>query len=271
MSAPRALAEWQRWLRWVWTDPRGVRAALSIPSPARPEPLPRVADRIGPGAPGRVRRLEVYANAYFERLLSALAAGFPTLRAAMGDGAFRGLAADYLRGHPSRSHRIDDVGRALPDFLVGRGDVLRDIAALERAVLESLTTDRSRGLAPGSLRGLPPAAWPRLRVRFDRSLRWVDVDWAVERLWDRRADPSPRRRPAAARRPGLLIVHWNSSGPACHRPSAPEARVFRRLSEGQPLGRALADGQGGLRPGAVGHWFARWAARGWIAEVRHGM
>src|SRR5580658_8222492 len=80
---PPRLAELQEWLRWVFTEPQGIAAALESEGPAlrRPEPGPRLLSWIADGPPiGLNRRLAVYADAYFLRLLDSLGADYKAVK-----------------------------------------------------------------------------------------------------------------------------------------------------------------------------------------------
>src|SRR5579864_9297536 len=78
-----SLAELQRWMRWIITEPRGIQEALSNPwtlDPAlagRYKEPERQLEVIEEAAPlSRHDRLDVYANAYFYRLLESLASDY---------------------------------------------------------------------------------------------------------------------------------------------------------------------------------------------------
>src|SRR5213076_598274 len=80
------LARLQRWMRWMLTDPRGVRVALDDgPGPRRArEPKPRLFGRVVGGED----RLGIYADAYFLRIRDSLANDFRAVRRAVGENAF---------------------------------------------------------------------------------------------------------------------------------------------------------------------------------------
>src|ERR1700730_7495100 len=90
----RQLAQIQRWLQAVITHPRAVQAARSA-SEARAEievPPDRIEDVVEPSKRRTsIERLEVYANAYYARLLECLRDEFPALLHAAGEEVFDGL------------------------------------------------------------------------------------------------------------------------------------------------------------------------------------
>ena len=64
-----------------------------------------------------VERLEVYANAYYARLLECLRDEFPALLHAVGEEVFDGLAFGYLQAYPSTSYTLSNLSRNFARFL----------------------------------------------------------------------------------------------------------------------------------------------------------
>src|SRR4051794_17690248 len=99
----------QNWLAWITTD--------------KPKSNPRrlighCADHIASLPPlSKKRRIDIYAFAYFERLMDALSDDFEATYKRVGDRAFRKLLSEYLKKHPSRSTSVSYVGAQLPAFL----------------------------------------------------------------------------------------------------------------------------------------------------------
>src|SRR5271168_2786264 len=62
-------------------------------------------------------RLEIYANAYFYRLLDVLKEEFPATRVVIGEANFHNLVTGYLVGYPPTQPSILYAGRNLPDFI----------------------------------------------------------------------------------------------------------------------------------------------------------
>src|SRR5580692_8704657 len=116
----RQLAQIQRWLQAVITHPDGVEAGLAS-SEAR--------DQIDVASDGveqvvepskrrtSVERLEIYANAYYARLLECLRDEFPALLHAAGEEVFDGLAFGYLQSYPSQSYTLADLSRQFAQYL----------------------------------------------------------------------------------------------------------------------------------------------------------
>ena len=58
-----------------------------------------------------VERLEIYAGAYYARLLECLRAEYPIMAEAMGTELFDEFAVEYLQHYPSHSYTLNDLGR----------------------------------------------------------------------------------------------------------------------------------------------------------------
>jgi len=153
LNAP-SLADLQRWLRWIITDPRGVDAALAgkagevdagwIESEPKPRQLGMV---VATPTASSVARVGIYASGYFWRLHDALAADFPGVREILGAGRFQRLAAEYLIKHPSRSPNLADLGCSFSRFSLDRElreefPFLPDLASLEWSIHLSLLAPR---------------------------------------------------------------------------------------------------------------------------------
>ncbi len=116
----RQLAQIQRWFQAVVTHPDGVEAGLTSPE-ARAEidvSPSRIEDMVDPSKRRTsVERLEVYANAYYARLLECLRDEFPALLHAVGEEVFDGLAFGYLQSYPSRSYTLSELSRQFAQYL----------------------------------------------------------------------------------------------------------------------------------------------------------
>lgn len=251
MPAP-PLAELQDRLRRVLADPRGPRAA------AGQGPVLSFIQEAPPL--GRAERLGIYANAYFARLLDALAAVFPATRRVLGAADFGRLVADYLSRHPSRSPIIENAAEALPAFLrehelCRARPFLGDLARLEWAVLECLYTDRLPALDPRVVSAVPAEAWASARLTLDPSARVIEAGWPVDLIWKGSADRSRRRK----RR---LLLYRDDHWVRVETLDGDAARAFRLLREGQTLG-AVCDGLEALCGPRKAAETARWLLADW--------
>ena len=282
---PPSLAQIQGWLRWLFTEPNGVEGALSpstrVPSSRRmrrlEEPKPRLAGWIEDGPPiGRVRRLSVYSNAYFLRLLESLGSDFEAVKRALGEGRFRSLAAEYLAQTPSRSWNITDLGSGFPGFVKTHAPSLEfpflpDLAELEWAVVRCLLTGRLPPFDPGPLEKASPEEWARAKLVLDPSVVLLDFDWPVHTLWLRRKTAGKKGQGGLSKpRATRLAVYRDDDWVSLRSLGPLEKKALGMIAEGLSLG-AVCDGlarlAGKKSPPDVQAWFSEWAGLGIIKKV----
>ncbi len=108
----------QRWLQRVATEPAGLQkgieraqASLGLSAVQLGEVI---NESVGPSAQ---RRLGIYHNGYFSRLLQCMRAEFPLLYNALDNNWFDQMAMRYLAHMPSRSPNLNELGKHFPAFL----------------------------------------------------------------------------------------------------------------------------------------------------------
>ena len=191
-AAP-SLRELQTWMRWVLTDPYGVRKALEH---RRGEPRRRCLDSIVEAPPlDRLERLDIYAEGYYSRLLECLEDDYETLKRVLGDKLFRRLVADYLEAHPSRSYTAAELGRHMPEFIAGWElaealPYLPDLARLEWLCVESFFAENLPVYDLAKLQTIPESRWPKARFRLDPSVRLLRTDWNLDEMWGSEHEPA---------------------------------------------------------------------------------
>jgi putative DNA-binding protein len=162
----------QQWFQAVVTHPAGAAAGAASPAAQRLVRLDRGALEQLVRRSRRLtaeQRLEIYANAYYARLLECLRDTFPVLAQALGAEVFDSFAFDYLQRYPSRSYTLYRLAESFPRFLdetrpdqppaAGAGgaawpDFLIDLATLELAIAEVFDGPGAEGeplLAPADL------------------------------------------------------------------------------------------------------------------------
>ncbi|MEW6332556.1 MAG: DNA-binding domain-containing protein [Pseudomonadota bacterium] len=147
--------------------------------------LGRVA---GTAKVGAETRLAVYYDAYRLRLLEALGANYPVLRAWLGEDEFENIGIAYLTAHPSRHFSIRWFGHRLAEFLAAaqpwsdRPHIV-EMAALEWALSEAFDAENGTIMGVDDMAGIPAEAWPAMRLRFHSSAQRLDLRWNVPLLW----------------------------------------------------------------------------------------
>jgi hypothetical protein len=246
-----------------------VEEAVAAPNPKRAEPLPRLLDWVG-SDPVALRRLGVYAHAYFERLLETFGADYPATAKLLGETDFRRLAANYLEANPSTTYHIDEVGAGIPLFLEAHpltavNPWLPDLARLEAAVFACAYADRAPATDPTALNGLTPDQWPGIRFSLNGVVTLLKVEWDVAAPWSavRRGE---EEIPLPEKKPQRLLVTRREGWPEVEALPSPAWETLRLLGEGLPLGEVCAQAAERFAEEGLDFqtWFARWTAEGVI-------
>jgi hypothetical protein len=137
---------------------------------------------------GPAARLEIYARMYCARLIDVLAEDYPRVAAILGPDAFGAVAHAYVTAHRSIHPSLRWFGRGFSDFLAAdtaaaHPEFVPDLARLEWARLGVFDAADALLLDVETLRRLPPAEWPRMRLRLVPALEILVVAWPVHRIW----------------------------------------------------------------------------------------
>ena len=265
--------------------PEGVRAALQDepPSAAPLDTLLVSDERLDAET-----RLDVYANAYFYRILDVLREDYPALEQTLGETAFHDLVTSYLAVHPSRHPSLRFVGARLAGFLAEHSAAesfrrtapwAADLATLERTLGDAFDAADSEVARREDLAGLEPDAWAALDLSLAPGVRLLELEWPVDALRAalrredplpglRREDPLPALRneeeppPTLERRPTRLCI-WRRDERVHHRTLVgAEARALAAVARGTPFGalcEAVAADQGDANTAALcAGWLGRW-------------
>jgi len=266
MRSKAFLAETQRRLWRLIAFPEGVRRALAEEAGAEPlATLVRSDERLC-----AEDRLDVYANAYFYRILDVLKDDYPTLAAALGETGFHDLATSYLAVHPSEHPSLRYIGASVERFL-RESDAAAgirehapwaaDLAAFEWA--KGFVFD-AKDVEPGArtdLAGDETNAFPALRLAWIPAVRLLALGWPVDAL-DPEESALASDAALLAPRPTRVCI-WRRDERIHHRALDPlDADALARLRDGMRFGAlcALAAERRGEAeaPALAAGWLARW-------------
>jgi len=194
-----------------------------------------------------VERLQIYATAYFLRLLDCLKENYPVLLKVVGDDDFRELIREYLAAHPSNSPSIFHIGRAFPQFvrahrLSERWPFAGDLACLERTFIQIFHAADADLCSVEEMRAVRPEKWPALRFRTQPAVAILECEWPVEEIIDAldRADQVEQLVP----RRGAILIWRKANEVYCRRLDNAEDTALRLVERGTTLGEvceAVAD------------------------------
>jgi hypothetical protein len=234
---------------------------------------------LGIGPADAETRMNVYAGGYVLRLLEALEADFPGLKAIAGDEAFRTLGRAYIAAHPSRFRNLRWYGGALPRFLASSAawserPELADMARFEWAMAASFDALDAACLNREALTRVAQRDWPRLRFIVHPAVQRVGLSTNVTRAWSAQARgeelPPLRRDPA----PTAWLLTRRRLQVRFRPMAAEEATAFDRLAARAGFGQWCGElaplvGQERAAERAV-EWLNQWLADGALAGFALG-
>jgi hypothetical protein len=277
----------QRWMQSVIMHPGGVEVGTTS-APAR-EHLQIDANELNSViAPSQslssAERLEIYARAYYARLIECLRAEYPMLLRAIGEDLFDQFAIDFLQRYPSTSYTLSHLGTKFPHYLrevrpsAGEADAwpdfLIDLAELERLYSDVFDGPGIEKIAPlnaTALQGLSAEQWAKTRLTPAPCLRLVSLDYPVHTYY-RRLKKNEEARPPAKRTTLLAITRRDY----VVRPlelDVTECGLLSALVDGQLLGEAISeigsrcDDFDAFAANLRG-WFERWMSERFFIGVR---
>ena len=211
--------------------------AEALLNPDAPLP-PGLVDPEGLPAP---KRFSVYRNNVVSSLTRALEAGFPTVRALVGEQFFAAMALVFLRAHPPRSRMLMLYGEEFPAFLAAFPPVahlgyLPDVARLELAMRQSYHAADAAPLPEAEFQRLLGGDIAALRLILSPALRLLRSDWPVVSIWEaHQPDGGPHPRAGAE----AALILRPEFDPHPHRLAPGGAEFIGGLLAGRTLGESL--------------------------------
>ncbi len=290
----RQLAQIQRWLQAVITHPDGIEAGMASDAArseidVSPDRVEEVVDRSKRRT--SVERLEVYANAYYARLLECLRDEYPALLHAAGEEVFDGLAFGYLQAYPSQSYTLGELSRRFAQYLeetrptdedeadAGPSwpEFLIDLVRLERCysdVFDGSGAERMSLLNAAALKDLSPEAWMQARLVTVPCLRLISLRFPVHEyataVREKKNPDLPEPTPTwlAVSRINYVVRRWTLS--------PVQFELLGSLIDGQTVGSAIEraatlaveSGESVERlAGNLRDWFAEWSSAGFFQAI----
>lgn len=130
-------------------------------------------------------RLNIYVQAYFSRLIEALASHYPKTRQYLGVEVFTELGAVYVKQFPSTFRSIRWFGHQFVNFLRTQSLTLPviELAQFEWTMTEVFDAADSALLTLEQIAATPPAEWPAMYFRFHPSLRRLNLRSNAVNIW----------------------------------------------------------------------------------------
>ena len=155
----------------------------------------------------RALGLAIYANAYRQRLVDALADAFAKTRAVLGAEAFEASALHYINEHPPETRNLRWFGAEFATHLHGvfpAHAALAELAQLDWSLRQAFDGPDSPVLASADLASVPPEAWAVLRLVPVPTAGLLRFEHNTVALWQALDDEA--EAPAIVR--GDVAVDW---------------------------------------------------------------
>jgi len=222
-------------------------------------------------------RLQIYANAYFWRLIDILGEEYPTVRHAAGPRQFSRLAVEYLKAHPSRSYSLNFLSVKFPEFVrsgatrLPRREFLADIATVERSMEDVFDAPDVKPLTPEDWKKIPMSAWMSKRLRMTPAMQLLDLGYPVNEYL---SDVRDGKKVKPPRKGSQRLIIFRRSYSVWRAPLTPiRFKLLSELHSGKTLPQAFATcaalkGFDAERfTGALKGWFRGWASDGLFCGV----
>lgn len=279
MSSAPTLRDLQRWLKWIVTDPRGVREALGDPSPSIEEfqhrytaPTESQLQWIGDEKIPSIRRLDVYAEGYFFRILECLSKDFPKTKRALGDDSFSRIVSQYLKAFPSQFSSIDEVGCEFARFVSEQSELphewVPDVARLEWSQIEAFYARETAIIANWWERAnLDDGA--NLCFQVHPSVQMISSRFALPKIFESLDSGGLIHPTPQFQTPSYLIVYRHDDFHCWDEVEKPVFEVLLKIKSGQSLDEATSK-LGDEHATEISNAFSRWVGRGILCGVSRG-
>jgi hypothetical protein len=154
--------------------------SLALREPDRPMPKILTA--------ASFNRFSVYRNNIAVRLIETLEAGFPAVRAAVGEAFFAATARVFVTEHPPRTRILAFYGAELPDFLrrfppAAEIPYLPDLAQIDACRTRAAYAADVEPLSSETLAQLEPEMLASMRVRLHPSVAVLQSPYPIATIW----------------------------------------------------------------------------------------
>ncbi|PQO30587.1 hypothetical protein C5Y96_14040 [Blastopirellula marina] len=166
----------QKWMQSVITHVDGVVAGIHSPESQQHVAVDasQIESVVTPSERRTsVQRLEVYAHAYYARLIECLKSIYPLFAKTVGDELFDQFAVTYLQQYPSQSYTLNRLGDRFPEFLEETSptyrtdqwsfeDFLVGLAVVERSIdliFDGPGFEGQEAVSPVQMEGISPESF----------------------------------------------------------------------------------------------------------------
>jgi hypothetical protein len=262
-------------MKWALTHPHGADCAVTNHRhPLNAKVIPIIGET---AEVSREKRLSIYGNGYFGRIIEVLGDNFSSVKNAAGEDPFEEMAHSYLEKHPSTFKSVDDIGAELPNFLKRhplskKFPFLPELAAIDWAAHRSFYADDYPTLDPMKLKHISEETWKNATFEFDPSVRLMTFEWPLIELWRSDGKWSARKLRALKKEKIWAMIFRTPEKNVRLRALEPAQFYFlAQLNRVLPFHKALLHLSKKYpfdqSPPAIGEWFQRWTRDGLFKKI----
>ncbi|ASQ45224.1 HvfC/BufC N-terminal domain-containing protein [Legionella clemsonensis] len=157
------------------------------------------------------KRLNIYRNAYYIRLLECLASNFPMLREYVGLEAFQEIGRAYLEKNPSSYRSIRWFGDSFSTYLKSiEEDCLAELAQFEWSLTLAFDAADARVVTIEEMANVAPEHWATMTFAPHPSLQQKHFYWNIVPIWQAIANDQPLPKPVK-KAEAITWVVWRSN------------------------------------------------------------
>ena len=135
---------------------------------------------------GAKKRLSIYHDAYRLRIIEALAAAYPQLKALLGDVLFNKTAREYIAAYPSTYRNLRWYGNEMRQHLLEalpQHPIAAEMADFEWTLSLAFDAEDVPELNLQDLAEIPPENWAGLSFKFQPAIKIVRTRWNTIPVW----------------------------------------------------------------------------------------
>lgn len=158
-------------------------------------------------------RLNIYKNAYFQRLKEVIDNDHQMLGLYLGDDLFDQMVEGYVEKYPSSYTSLRNYADSLPLFLSKQAPfsehlILSEIAHFERLLLTSFDAADTERFTLIHLHKISDHKWPQLVFRFHPSVQLAHFKWNSVESWQALRS---EKTPEPAKKENSTWLLWRNS------------------------------------------------------------
>ena len=191
------------------------------------------------------QRLQIYRNHVGISLGEALKASYATVASLVGDEFFAAMGAGFIDAHPPAGPCLAEYGGEFAAHVAGYAPAraiayLADAARLDWALNEAYHAPEAAPIEVTALAEIDPDTYGALRLGLQPSLRYLQSDYPLERIWTVSQPDAPEDARVDVRAGGVHLEIRRLGERAIFRALNPSTWQWRNaLAQGASLGDSV--------------------------------